>query len=115
VLDNFDDPIGFWLAGAGIDHPVVAVDYFPATAELRHREICAVEADAVFRNPRRSNLADAVAGDPQAGPLGVVAKAVFADDMFGVGRRLQGVVAVGHAVDYDVLASQTAVVHVGPT
>jgi hypothetical protein len=45
--------------------------------------------DAVLWNPRRSNLVDDVAGDPKASPLGVVAKAVFDDDMFGIPRPQQ--------------------------
>ena len=74
VLDDFDDTIGFGLAGARIDHPVIAFDHFPAATELPHRHIVTVKGNAVLRNPRRSDFTDSAAGDSQSGPLGIVTK-----------------------------------------
>ena len=40
---------------------------------------------------------------------------ILVNDMFGIGRRLQGVIAVCKPVDYDVLARQSRIVEIGPS
>ena len=115
VLDDLEDAVRFGLDATGVDQPVVALDHLPTATELRHRQVGTIEGDAIFRNPWRSDFADAVAGDSQAGPLRVVPETVLAHDVFGVRGRLQGVVTVGHGVNDDVLARKPAAVDVGPT
>src|SRR5262249_5141487 len=113
MLDDVPSPLGIRLLGPKVKYPVVAVNNFPATADIRRLHIGWVDAEAVFGVARRRNDAGRVATEAYASPRDIVAIPVFADNAALVSPSLKDVVSIRYAADVDPLTVEPGGVDVG--